>query len=387
MVHPFLPAFLRGSDGEALRALASEDHDWRQIIRDASAHGLVPLLYRWLRRSGPALRLPADLAERLEREAVRCAARSMILEDELRRVLQAMDERGLSCAAVRGLSLAERLYGDVTARPTGDIDLLVRAQELGEVARTLQRLGFQELEHRAGFARAFSYTSVFLKERHGWLIVEPHWTLAYPPFADRIDMEGVWARCARGRVVGVETWLLGREDLLLHLCLHLAHHAGAAPLLWFYDLDRLVRREALDWPRFLSIARPAALGFQVRRALGTARAQFGSPIPGGILERLAPAPHGSRERRLLPLLTGRTATAGGSELAVFLTLSGMRPRLRYLLGLLFPSPKFMRVRYALTRRRQLATAYPRRLYGLSWSGLKAVMLLLSASNLRPRDAG
>lgn len=60
------------------------------------------------------------------------------------------------------------------------------------------------------------------------------------------------------------------------------------------------------------------------------------------------------------------------------TCLGSASPFRYLLGLLFPSPKFMRIRYALTRRRELAGAYLRRFYPLSWSGLKAVMVLLTA---------
>ena len=51
----------------------------------------------------------------------------------------------------------------------------------------------------------------------------------------------------RGRVLGTETWLLGREDLILHLCLHIIHSGRTAPLLWFVELDGLLREAAIDW--------------------------------------------------------------------------------------------------------------------------------------------
>lgn len=309
---------------------------------------------------------------------VALTARNLALAAELRSILHAFQSERVACAPVRGLALAERLYGDLTARPVGDLDLLVRKEDLPRVAETLRGLGFHPLEHLRGFAEAFSYTLVFLKDGSGWVIVEPHWTIVYPPFVDRLDMRGVWERCVRGRVAGVETWLLGCEDELLHLCLHLAHPDGTAPLLWFYELDRLLRQEQerVDWARFLSIARQAQLEFVLGEVLRTVQAFFQTPIPGHVLDQLRVLPGTSVEGRLLRLLAGTSSVNGREELAVLLTLRGFPSKLRYALGLLFPAPQFMMTRYGCAGPTRLGFAYFRRFCRLSWEVSKGVMKLL-----------
>ena len=377
-VHPFLMGVLRGSDPAALLSRGPDDGNWKEVISDAAAHRLTCLLYRWLKGSDVGQRLPTELADRLEGGFFRLAARNMVLADELAGILRAFEAHGLPCAPLRGLALAEHLYGDITARPMGDLDLLVRKEDLPGVAAILQGLGFREMDRRAGFARAFSYTLKFFKDRHGWIVIEPHWTLTYPPFQDRIDMDGVWKRCVRGRVVGVETWLLGKEELLLHLCLHLAHRDGTAPLLWWYEVDCLVRRdqEAFDWSRFLSIAQEARLEFLLSRPLGQVKALFATPIPDQVLGRLTLQRPRSVEGRVTRLLAGASSVDGKESLAVLFTLKGFRPKLRYAFAILFPSSEFMRIQYGLTRRSQLGLAYVRRAGRFCWEGLKGVVQIL-----------
>ena len=378
-VSPALVQLLREGNPDAGRPSGRTAGDWDRIVRDAIPQGLGPWLYRSLDRSGTLRDLPEDAAARLRDEALGVAARNMMLQTELVGLLRASEERGVVCVPLRGLALAELLYGDAAGRPMGDLDVLVRKDDLPRVTCILRDLGFRELTHRPGFAQAFSYTLVFARERHGWILVEPHWTIAYPPFTDRLAMEGVWARCLRRRTVGVESWSLGREDLLLHLCLHLMHPDTAVPLLWFYEVDRLVRRDeaGLDWSRVSSIAESAAVGFLVSQALGRVRELFGTPVPQEVLGGVAPPPRGAQHERLSRVLGEGSGLDGREELAVFFTLGSIRLRLRYVLGLLFPSAEFMMTRYELTHRSQLAPAYLRRCGRLAWAAGRGILRLIS----------
>ena len=295
----------------------------------------------------------------------------------------------MRCVPLRGPALADLLYGDATARPMGDLDLLVHKEDLQGVAVILKELGFQEMDRRPGFAQAFSYTLEFFKDGHSWVIVEPHWTIAYPPFADRVDMDMVWKRCVRGQVVGVDTWLLDRTDLLVHLCLHLIHRGDSAPLLWFYELDRLLRQEktALDWAQVLLVARQAGLGLFLAEALGKVKSLFDSPIPDEVLSQLraqftacpARAVGTSVESRMVRLLAGGSRVDGVESFALLFTIKGLRAKARYALALLFPSSQFMLLHYGLSSRKQLALCYLTRVVHLYWEGLKGVGGLLVSS--------
>lgn len=374
--YPLLVNLLRNYHDNGAILPNAEEHDWLVVIRDAARHGLTHFLYDLFSRPGVRNGIPAQLLEEIKRACFRLAASNLMLSGELRAILLTFEERHLRCAPLRGLALAELLYGDVTARPMGDIDLLVRKEDLQEVTALLKGLGFQEIDRRPGFAQAFSYTLEFFTDRHGSVIVEPHWSIAYPPFVDRVDMDQVWKRCVRGRVVGVDTWLLGRTDLLVHLCFHLIHRGDDAPLLWLYEFDRLLRQEkfALDWPQVMLLARETGLELFLMEVLEKARDLFDSPVPDHVLSQLraqiTPRPARAVESRLVRLLAGESNVDGAESFALLFTIKGIRAKLRYALALLFPSPEFMRLQYGLSGQWQLALAYLTRIVHLSWEGLK-----------------
>jgi hypothetical protein len=371
---PVLRALLRGDDTVSGDAAA-----WRRAAAAARAEHLEPWLLR--RLADTATPVPDDIRDDLRRELRdanrRLTARTLALSTELATILRALERAGIACAPLRGIALAERLYDDVCARPAGDIDLLVRRADLDAVETTLGALGYRAVDRRAGFAREFSYTLEMARDAHGGVVVEPHWTLAYPPFVDALDMARVWARCRPGRVTGQSALLLASEALLLNLCLHLVHKAPHVPLLWLLDVDRLVRREAgtIDWDELCMLARGARVGRQAALALHAVATVLGTPVPPAAMEALGGAAGGP-----LDLLLGPGVAVDGREsLALLFALRGVRKRARYAAALLVPSPAFMAVEYGVSGRGALARAYGRRARHLVWEGLKGTARLLAGT--------
>jgi hypothetical protein len=203
------------------------------------------------------------------------------------------------------------------------------------------------------------------------VIVEPHWTIAYPPSTDRLDMEAVWSRCVPARVVGEQTLSLGREDLLVHLCLHLTHRDDA-PFLWIYELDRYLRQEsdAMRWDLVLSMSREVGIERLVGQALDEAVTKLSAPVPADVIDSFDGR---SGQTRPLAQRLVETSTVDGVEsLAYFFALQGFGAKFRYARALLFPQPGFMMLQYGLTNRRQLASSYFRRFCWLSWQAAKGL---------------
>jgi hypothetical protein len=249
----------------------------------------------------------------------------------------------------------------------GDIDLLVRKEDLHRVQAMFRNLGFTEMDRRPGFASAFSYTFKFFVERSFMVIVEPHWTIAYPPFADRLDMEAVWGRCVPARVVGEQTLSLGRED-------HLTHRDDA-PFLWVCELDRYIRQEsdAMRWEIVLSVSREARIEKLVVRALNEAVTMLRTPVPADVIDSFDG--RSGQTRPLAQRLVETSKVDGVESLATFFAVKGIGAKFRYALALLFPQPSFMMLEYGLTHRRQLATTYARRLCWFSWQAAKGLLHL------------
>ncbi len=374
-VHAFLWSLVRQ---ETATAPDRDDPIWHDLLRQCLQQCLLPLFHQWSFTPEGKKRIPSEVRAQVAEEAARVTATNLVLADELRAILTRCRDRGLACVPLRGLALAEQLHGPGALRQTGDIDLLLRQADLSAMTESLTGLGYGCMEHRPGFAGTFSYTLEFVKDRHGWIVVEPHWTLAYPPFTEALDMEGVWSRCRKGRVAGIDAWLLSDEDLLVHLCCHVLHQGNQAPLLWWHELDLLIRTRngSLNWETVTATAGQSGQAFLISEVLEALRDRFHSPIPDSTLTSLA-AHHS--QAPLVNLLVQAPGLSGREEFAQFVSLPGIRAKLRYARGLLCPSPDYMVLRYGVRGPFKLGRAYITRLLHLSWEGLRWTGALLAAA--------
>ena len=107
--HPSLVAVLADRPHVSLSHLTAEE--WETILDQVSTHGLMYLLQGF---SG----LPASLEEQVHQECLGITARNLALAGELRKFLRAFRDQRIPCLPLRGLALAERLYGDIPPRPS-----------------------------------------------------------------------------------------------------------------------------------------------------------------------------------------------------------------------------------------------------------------------------
>lgn len=361
-LHPCLAELVRGRG-----TVTVPESAWARVLDQAAEEGLLPLLGRLTGLS------PARERQLRDRCLVE-TSRNLALAGELRDLLRVLREAAVPCVPLRGIALMERLYGGVVPRRTGDIDLLVRRRDLQALRGALTDLGYRERDRRPGFSDRFSYTLKFVAERSFAVVLEPHFSLAYPPFVERFDMDGVWQRCGPGRVLDQPVRRLDPADLLLHLGLHLVHRDDP-PAAWLLEMDRLVRAEgeAIEWERLVDQARAAGVGGLVGRALRAVRDTCGTAVAEEFTRGLAAPPEGgvSWARRLAE----RPGLQEREGLAQLLATPGVLGKMRYMGSLLFPTPRFMMEQYGLRGRSQLPLAYARRAARFLWEGLRGLAWL------------
>src|SRR5207249_3282572 len=100
--------------------------DWATLLRLAAAHAVTPMLYAALREQSIPQAVQEDLRCGLE-ESVR---RSLVQSGELARVAGLFEECGIPMVALKGPMLSRYLYGDLGARTSGDIDVLVKREDV-----------------------------------------------------------------------------------------------------------------------------------------------------------------------------------------------------------------------------------------------------------------
>jgi hypothetical protein len=142
---------------------------------------------------------------------------------------------GIETMPLKGPVLAEALYGDVAARHSVDLDLLVRRQDLSAAQAVLAQSGFSA----EPFAMPISGPAYDLPFRGENTLIELHTSLGRPELCP-LNSDAVWSRsaCAAFRDRPIRT--MSEEDLILYLCYHLLRHE-CERLQWLADVGRALQ--------------------------------------------------------------------------------------------------------------------------------------------------
>ncbi|HEY3452342.1 MAG TPA: nucleotidyltransferase family protein, partial [Myxococcales bacterium] len=177
-------------------------------------------------------------------------------------------------------------------RPTSDVDLLVRPQDLERATAALRQAGYREFQGPAESAFDFHHHCSFAGPSKE--LVEVHFTPACG-FQSRFDVESIFERSTEvGIEGGAPLPVLGLEDALVHMCAHAAHHRFEG-VKWLFDLKLLVLTKKVDWPLAIRLAREARVAAAAGMALAEAARRVRAPIPHEVLQALTPG----APRRLL----------------------------------------------------------------------------------------
>lgn len=268
-------------EAEAAATWAGLDlEDARRVVRRALELGVAVLLYSRLKASGVAVGENAGLAP-LRRRYLQCAARNMGVAVQLGRVLDGLRARGVEVMVLKGVYLAESLYGDWGARTTSDIDLLAKRPDYPEIEAALKELGYVP-------ARRYHPNAEYIVFLHRKALpaVDLHFNLGGDQGFAR-DGDGVWRRARPAEAGGVEMRVPGTEDLVLGLIQHSAHHRvfslrAAADLAW--AMHRL--QKVADWTVLSGRAEATGLEPALMLGLGLTQGLMEVRLPEAVQERI-----------------------------------------------------------------------------------------------------
>jgi hypothetical protein len=218
------PASNRESD---LTATLASSLNWDGVLRLASHHRLLPALRAALHGRAD---VPASIQSAIDARFQTHERRVLRFSAELARIWRQFDQHKTQVLAHKGAGLGQMLYGDPAMRQFGDLDFLVRAEDIPRVRLALGELGYepkiqlsprQEKEYlRTGYEHVFGLNS----ERN---LVEMQWQIVPRFYSIHFDMEAMFARSVELDLDGLGLRTLGREDLILVLCVHAAKHEWA----------------------------------------------------------------------------------------------------------------------------------------------------------------
>lgn len=359
------PAF-----GATLQPLITPTLDWQKIIDAAAWHGVAPLMYRNLKSVDSGGHVPADFLAGLKRLYHDNLMRNMVLEALLGRVLTQFRARQVDCIVLKGMALAKLAYGDTALRPMGDIDLLVRRDDLTRAESALIDMGFEldgaverdwALQHHYELAYGVPGQDV---------LIDLHWHISHHRLATRVQIaddtliNAWWTRTRPFVVADQEARTLGPADTLFHLCQHFLKSRFAMSRLGFVstggliqlcDIANVARGEQnhLDWSQL----KHDTAAYRMDSLTGAVMALAMTTVPGGISEiplDAQPMFEPSTEDQNMVNLIGeclfnRDDAASPLTRAGFGAMGGesVRERMTNLVSIIFPAKAWLAQRFGV----------------------------------------
>jgi len=215
-------------------------------------HQLTPLLFREVMRLGLEKHLNQSLLENLRQDYF-LALRATAPEDqEIFRVIKALNQAGIGTILLKGADLRMRLYGESAVRPMADLDLLISLEHVARAQSILEGMGLtlqsQCSDPRPGFRELFRNELHFNPPPGGPLLVDLHWHLSGVDNFYTLPFQRLEEKSITWNYQGQPVKVLCPEHALIHLALHAFSELHGVKQI--FDLCLALHTLPPHWPTF-----------------------------------------------------------------------------------------------------------------------------------------
>ena len=281
----------------ALDKLLQSRVDWEMLLERSVKQSMTPLLYRHLRSEATLWRrVPEAVRMQLQQIYHRNIQRNELLLAELDQLFAVFNTAEVPVMLMKELHLLHTIYPEIGLRPIGDLDLLVPPHDFERAKTMLRQAGYHPQLPANPFKDKYGFGYHFVNHAKGsWIDLQ--WNLSQRDWAQstsgahefRAPIKEVWKHAQKDRLLESHIMRMSWEDMLFHLCVHLEGH-GFNEMIQFCDMAEIIRqyRTAMDWRRFIDLARGAAMQGSVACSLEFVQKVLGVAAPAEVLAELRP---------------------------------------------------------------------------------------------------
>ncbi|WP_233569745.1 nucleotidyltransferase domain-containing protein [Falsibacillus albus] len=217
----------------------NDDFDWGAFIDLVKHHRLYPQLYPKVKQGQTVV--PTYVSEGITKLYEANIFHMLHLTKEMEAVGKIFAENDIPMLHLKGPMLAKKLYGDLSLRTSGDLDILIPIKDLGIAEKLLVAEGYRKDEYIMTVLndwkwRHHHFTYVHPQKQ---VKIEIHWRLNPGPGLEPAFKE-LWERRETEVIGGLPVHTLGVEDLFVFLISHGSRH-GWSRLRWLLDIHQMLK--------------------------------------------------------------------------------------------------------------------------------------------------
>lgn len=231
------------------KALPESQDFYKECLMDIEGDGISSQIYFLLQQQGKLSQTPSFFQDRLKEHYQQALYQNFLIKNQTDQLLDAFRTYGLEVIPIKGIYFAEEFFGHFAARPTSDIDLLIRKKDIEKAVSLVKEYGFTEEGEQIEGHFHISYTKV-LPGSPLPLVVELHWDLVKEDTA-HLDIQEFW----EGAVpAGKNPYIkrLSHYHAFYMICLHGWRH-NLDSLKYFIDIIQMIHtlKDEIDYEKLL----------------------------------------------------------------------------------------------------------------------------------------
>lgn len=280
----------------------SQQIDWLLFIKYAREQSVVPNICQAL-SSCANLAPPKPIVQRLNQLNRANTIGSLALSRELLAVKALLEKHEIPILAYKGPALAKQIYGNISNRHSGDLDVLLHHQDICRAVEIFFQAGYEPLEDPNDYPlkahmRAPSRNHYTLLHPKLKIHIELHWLIGQTKFSYRLNHKRIWRNKINVDINGSLINTFGSEDLLIILCVHAAkhfHQYQSVKLKWLCDINiTIIKKIAFDWTLMIQCAKSDGVLRIVYIWLLVIHRLFAPNIPSDVLDAAEREPEVSK---------------------------------------------------------------------------------------------
>ncbi len=335
---------------EDIRKILNQDVDWNYFMRRVQGEDTASLIYKVFSRINSSESLvPLHVMNHLKDFYYAVMAQNISLTQSIEKIFAAFQKENITALVFKGFMLAGSIYKDIGLRPMGDVDILLRREEVSKADGLLRRNGFYpefELKDIGNLSSGqYRNSIVYRTEDSVPVAVHIHWHIVnFTPFHNNvlrnINMDNVWNESVPFQIGLLEMRTFSLHHQIIYLSMHALNHSFH-PLIRLSDIHELLcaEKDQIDWERLVKEADAFNLSKCVYYVFYLLSRIFHTDIPAFILHRLKPRKIGLIERTFLSSVLSGNPILTGEWLICYGMNDSFRDKVTFLWTLLFPPQK------------------------------------------------
>jgi len=342
---------------------------WKNFETLAVKHGLAAEIYFRLNNAGKLDVLPEFISNSFKQQYYKIFAVNTVFSENLRLIAGKALQQNIDIILLKGIALTVDVYDNAGLRLMNDMDILIKHKDIPAVTEILKSLGYySNPEIKSEFISPNRYKAHYhlpaFVNKNNRMMLELH-THIHPANGElKLDISEFWKNKGIAPNFPSNVFLLSTENLLLHLCVHINEHAQFRNLrlAHFYDLVKIIRKQNInpDWINFIDDVKKFNLFTAVIPQLFLINKYFNIELPDFIVSCFNSIDKSSIEQNFFDIILLKKHNF--KELSEFKkeeikNIKGVKNKMLYISGDLFPSKRFMLRRYQIKNSRLFGFYY------------------------------